>query len=53
VNIAILRWFIWMADYQQDSLRRMDWPRSPMIDDRKAQLDGELIQCEMRLRYLS
>ena len=51
-NIYMLRWSIWYIDYQQAMLARMDWPRSQRLDDRKAELDRELLQHQMALRFL-
>ena len=36
--------------YQQRALAAQDWPRSQMLDDRIALLDGEVIEIDLRLR---
>ena len=51
-NANLLRFSIWLATYQQAMLMLAGWPRSPRIDDRKAELDGELLQYRMQLQCL-
>ena len=51
-NIHMLEFFVWLADYQQAMLAKMDHPRSPRIDDRKAELDRELLKYRTVLQCL-
>ncbi len=51
-NVHLLEFAIWLADRQQYMLHLADWPRSPAIDARKAELDGELLQYRMQLQCL-
>ena len=51
-NLRMLRFFAWCCRYQQQALAALDCPRSTRIDDRAAEIDGEILRIEMQLRYL-